>query len=90
MELSEYTSLYSIQSLKTMEIIDLNSGSKVGYIKDFKIDCNDYSILSIIIPSGKVSIFGKNNDIEIPWENVKKIGVDVILIDGSDFVIEDK
>lgn len=78
--------LYSIQNLKTMEVIDVSSGARIGYIKDFKIDCENYKILSILLPSSSISWFGKNNDIEIPWERVKKVGVDIILVDGSDYL----
>ncbi|KAJ52837.1 YlmC/YmxH family sporulation protein [Clostridium tetanomorphum] len=81
-------SYYSINNLRTMEIIDINSGTKLGYIKDLKVDTNAYKVLSIIIPSQKMAWFGKNDDLEIPWEKVKKIGIDVILVDGSDYMMD--
>lgn len=82
--------MYSINNIKSMEVIDVNSGAKVGFIKDLIVDCENYKIISLLIPSQKMSWFNKNNNIEIPWENVKKIGVDVILIDGEEYLIEDK
>ncbi|MBW9155961.1 YlmC/YmxH family sporulation protein [Clostridium sp. FP2] len=82
--------MFAINNLRQMEIIDLNSGSKMGYIKDLKVDCEEYRIISIILPTQKSSWFNKNNSIEIPWEKVKKIGVDVILVDGSDANIENE
>jgi YlmC/YmxH family sporulation protein len=78
--------LFSVQNLKTMEVIDVSSGARIGFIKDFKIDCENYKITSILLPSGSISWFGKNNDIEIPWERVKKVGLDIILVDGSDYL----
>ncbi|ARC84643.1 sporulation, YlmC/YmxH family protein [Clostridium argentinense CDC 2741] len=79
--------MYAINSLKMMEVIDINSGSKLGYIKDLKIDCEVYRVLSIVIPSQeKGGWFNKNNDIEIPWENIRKIGIDVILVDGEGYI----
>ncbi|KYH35944.1 PRC-barrel domain protein [Clostridium tepidiprofundi DSM 19306] len=89
MEFDIESNLFSINSLKTMEVIDINSGSRLGYIKDFVIDCEEYKVLSLIIPVQKVSLFGKTNTIEIPWEKIKKIGVDVILVDGQDIVDEE-
>ncbi len=80
------TSMFAVNSLKTMEIIDINAGTKLGYIKDFKINCEEYKIESIIIPTQKSGWFSKNEDIELPWERIKKIGVDVILVDGEGFV----
>ncbi|HEY8889594.1 MAG TPA: YlmC/YmxH family sporulation protein [Clostridium sp.] len=82
--------MFAINNLRQMEIIDINSGSKMGYIKDLKVDCEDYRIISIVLPTLKSSWFNKNNSIEIPWENVKKIGVDVILVDGSDVFMENE
>ncbi|MEY7999539.1 YlmC/YmxH family sporulation protein [Clostridium sp. JNZ X4-2] len=77
--------LFSLTNLKDMEIIDVNTGTKLGFIKDLKIDCDEHRIISVVLPSqtSKISLFSKNEDIEVPWENIKKIGVDVILIDGE-------
>ncbi|OAA94323.1 YlmC/YmxH family sporulation protein [Clostridium coskatii] len=82
--------LFSLTNLRNMEIIDINTGAKLGFIKDLKINCEEHKIISIILPSQtfKISLFGKNEDIEIPWDNVKKIGVDVILVDGKNLVEE--
>lgn len=87
--MDEEKSLYSLGNLRSMEIIDINTGTKLGFIKDLKIDCDEYKIISIILPSQKMSWFGKNDDVEVPWENVKKIGVDVLLIDGGDYIIKE-
>jgi YlmC/YmxH family sporulation protein len=80
--------MYAINNLRQMEIIDINSGSKMGYIKDLRVDCEEYRIISILLPTQKSSWFNKNNSIEIPWEKVKKIGIDVILVDASDVNVE--
>ena len=89
MEFDVESNLFSINSLKTMEVIDVNSGSKLGYIKDLVIDCEQYKVLSLIIPTQKISWFSKDNSIEIPWDKVKKIGVDVILVDGQNIISEE-
>ncbi|AYD39993.1 YlmC/YmxH family sporulation protein [Clostridium fermenticellae] len=88
--MEENESLYSIANLKAMEVIDINTGTKIGFIKDFKVDCESNKVVSIIIPSSKISWFGKNDDIEIPWENISKIGVDVILVNGEEFILNNK
>ena len=41
--------LHSINAMRTMEIIDINTGRKLGFIKDIKIDCNENKIVSIIL-----------------------------------------
>jgi len=82
--------MHSINNLRQMEIIDINSGTKIGYMKDLKVDCDDYRIISILMPTQRTSWFNKNNSIEIPWEKIKKVGVDVILVDGSDVIMGDE
>lgn len=83
--MEEEVSLYSLSNLRTMEIIDVNTGAKLGFIKDLKIDCEENKILSIILPpqTDKISLFTKSEDIELSWDNVKKIGIDVLLVDGE-------
>lgn len=74
-------SMHSINNLKVMEVIDINTGSKMGFIKDIKVDCEEYKIISILLPIQKNSWFGRFDTLEIPWEKVKKVGIDVILVD---------
>ena len=72
--------MYSLGRLKSMEVIEINSGIKLGFIKDFKVDCEECRIKSLLLPSQKMSWFTKNEDIEVPWESIFKVGADVILI----------
>lgn len=76
-------SLFSLNNLRAMEVIDINEGKRLGLIGDVKIDCDDNRILSIIIPGEKISFFSKSEDIEIDWDDVYKVGTDVILIDSK-------
>ncbi|MDQ0148089.1 YlmC/YmxH family sporulation protein [Eubacterium multiforme] len=72
--------LHSINSMRSMEIIEVNTGRKLGFISDIKLDCEEDKVQSLIIPGEVKSWFGKGEEIEIPWENIEKIGVDVILV----------
>ncbi|MFL0247070.1 YlmC/YmxH family sporulation protein [Candidatus Clostridium stratigraminis] len=83
-------SMYSIVNLRNMEVIEITSGAKLGFIKDLKVDCSEFKILSLLLPNQKISWFSKNDLIEIPWEKVLKVGVDVILVEASDIVINNK
>lgn len=74
-------SMHSINNLKVMEVIDVNTGAKIGFIKDIKIDCDEYKIEALLLPTQKNNWFGKQDMLEIPWEKVKKVGIDVILVD---------
>lgn len=83
-------SMYSVGNLRSMEVIDVTCGVKLGFIKDLKIDCENYKILSLVMPNQKISWFSKNDSIEIPWSKVVKIGIDVILIDGADLQLNNR
>lgn len=73
--------------LKQKEVININDGKRLGLVYDIEINMETGNIEAIVIPgSGKLlGLFSKENDIIIPWENIKKIGADVILVDGSGF-----
>lgn len=76
--------LHSLNAIRTMEVIDIKTGTKIGFIKDFVIDIKESKVISILLPGMAKGWFGKDEDIEIPWSKVKKTGVEVILIDSSD------
>lgn len=77
--------LHSINSMKNMEIIDINNGRKIGFIIDIKIDCENDKVLSLVLPGESKGWFNKSEEIEIPWEKVKKIGDDVILVSIDEY-----
>lgn len=54
-----------------------------GYVQDVTADLESGIITSIIVPgsNSKLNIFAGNNDIEIPWKNIRCIGDDIILVE---------
>ena len=68
---------------KHKEVINITDGRRLGFVQDVTADLNTGVITSIIVPgSSKLfNIFSNNNDIVIPWENIKCIGDDVILVE---------
>lgn len=54
-----------------------------GFVQDVCADLESGNITSIIVPgSNKIlSIFSNANDIVIPWQNIKCIGEDIILVE---------
>jgi crossover junction endodeoxyribonuclease RuvC len=70
--------------LRLKDVIDINKGKKVGYIEDVDIDLDSGNIKAIIIPSTDnvfLRLFSKKEDIVIKWNEINKIGEDVILVD---------
>lgn len=68
---------------KQKEVINLNEGKILGFVIDVQADFITGEINSIIVTkTGKLfgNITGKNN-VTIPWDKIKKIGEDVILVE---------
>lgn len=70
-------------NIKDREVINIRDGKKIGYVADIEIDFENGKITSIIIPGeGKfLGLFGGDGETVIPWSCIKKVGVDVILVD---------
>lgn len=77
-----------ISELRLLDIVNVKDGRRLGPIKDLDLDLERGAIRAIIVPGAARSwgIFGsgRSEDIMIPWDRVKKIGVDVILVDAQD------
>lgn len=68
---------------KQKEVININDGKIIGFVIDVNADFQNGEINSIIVAqTGKLlgTMFGKNN-ITIPWDKIKKIGEDVIIVE---------
>ena len=72
--------MHSINGMRNMEVIDIDTGTKIGFIKDLKIDTENSRIVSLILPGELKSWFGKEEEKEVLWSDIVKIGVDVILV----------
>lgn len=72
--------------LAMREVINTLDGRRLGNIVDVEIDLQTGRIVAVVVPGqAKVlGVFGKGDDYVIPWENIKKIGEDVILVELTD------
>ena len=54
-----------------------------GYVQDVCADLETGMITSIIVPGSNklLNMFNQGNDIIIPWQNIKCIGDDLILVE---------
>ncbi len=70
--------------LKRREVINGSDGRRMGHIVDLVFSVCDGQIKGIILPYGKRGVFGKSQDLFVPWQCVQKIGEDVILVEIRD------
>ena len=68
---------------KHKEVINIKDGRRLGFVQDVTADLESGVITSIIVPGNNklLNVFAGNNDIVIPWQNIKCIGEDIILIE---------
>lgn len=68
---------------KHKEVININNAKRLGYVQDVTADLETGIITSIIVPGNSkfFNMFSGNNDIVIPWTNIKCIGEDIILVE---------
>lgn len=69
-----------IQELRNKDVICSSNGCRLGNVDDVEIDVTNGRLVCIIIFE-KGHIFSKGCDIKIPWESIKVIGDDTILVD---------
>lgn len=72
-----------VSELKTRDVINIDDGRRLGLIRDIDLDVVEGRVKAIILPGTPrfLGFFGRRDDLIIPWEKIKKIGVDVILVD---------
>ena len=68
---------------KHKEVININDGRRLGFVQDVCADLESGTITSIIVPGNNklLNMFSSANDIVIPWQHIKCIGDDVILVE---------
>ncbi len=72
-------------NLKCKEVINVCDGCRLGFVSDVEVDCGCGQILAIVVP-GKGRCFGLlgcREDFVIPWQCIRRIGDDIILVDGD-------
>ena len=71
-----------VTDLRNKEVINLKDGCRLGFVCDVIVDTCCGKVLAIIVPGrcGFFGFFGRDDDIEIAWENIERIGEDLILV----------
>ena len=51
--------LYSVNAIRSMEVVDVSTGSKLGYVRDYKIDLSTNRVVSLFLPSNSKGWFSR-------------------------------
>ena len=69
--------------LHCKEVICVSDGRRLGFVADARIELPEGKICAIIVPCPCRfgGIWGKREDYIIPWDCIRRIGPDIILVD---------
>ena len=74
-----------IDELKNKQVVCVKDGFILGYISDVELDTETGELTAIII-FGRPKFFGligKQEDIIIPWKDIKVIGPETVLVSSD-------
>lgn len=75
-----------ISDLRCKEIINVLDGSRYGYLGDAEVDLETGRVKALIAP-GRLRFFGllgREDDRTFPWDSVRRIGEDIILVEQEE------
>jgi YlmC/YmxH family sporulation protein len=75
-----------ISDFQTKDVINIIDGKKLGQVSDLELDLRQGRIDAIVVPNSTrfFGLFGGGTDVIIPWRNIVKIGLDVVLVKLDD------
>ena len=70
--------------LRCKEVINICDGCRLGYVGDVECQLPEGQMTALIVPGPCrfLGLFGREDDYVIPWLCIKRIGDDLILVDG--------
>ena len=71
--------------LRCKEVICVADGRRLGFVCDVQVTVPDGEVKAIIVPGPcrVFGLFGRRDDFVIPWNCIKRIGPDIILVDAK-------
>ena len=71
--------------LRNKEIIHVCEGTRLGYLNDVCIDTDTGRVTAIMVPGPcrLLGLVGRDSDYIIPWGCIRRIGEDIILVEGA-------
>ena len=71
--------------LQCKEVICVSNGQRLGFVSDVLVEVPEGNICSIVVPCPNRFPGGlaRHDDFIIPWNCIKKIGPDIVLVDAK-------
>lgn len=74
-----------IYEMRQKEVINTKNGCRLGFVSDIDFDIKSGKIIKIIVPGpGKIlGVFGREQEYQIKWDDIKRIGDDIVIIEAE-------
>lgn len=74
-----------IAELRWKEVVDVQNGSRFGYVEDLEVDLESGQVRALVLPGRRrlFGLLGREEDRYIPWESVRRFGEDAILVEHA-------
>lgn len=71
-----------IDELKNKQVVCVKDGFVLGFVSDIELDTSNGNLTSIVIfgKSKFLGLFGRDDDITIPWDEIVVIGPETVLV----------
>ena len=75
--------LQRFTQLQCKEVICVADGRRLGFVCDVQVEVPDGCVRAIIVPGPCrfLGLFGRRDDFVIPWNCIRRIGPDIILVE---------
>ena len=72
-----------IAELRWKEVVDVQNGSRFGYVEDLEVDLESGQVRALVLPGRRrlFGLLGREEDRYIPWDRVRRFGEDIILVE---------
>ena len=72
-----------VTELRCKEVINITDGQRLGFVSDVEVQLPEGKVLALVVP-GPCRFFGlfwRKEEFVIPWNNNRRIGSDIILVE---------
>ena len=69
--------------MRCKEVICISDGARLGFVSDVVVEIPEGCVVAIVVPGPCriLGLFGRKDDYVIPWNCIRRIGPDIILVD---------
>jgi len=72
-----------IADFRCKEVINICDGLRLGFVSDVLVNTATGQVVAVVIPGPFkfLGLFGREDDFVIPWECIRRVGDDIVLVE---------